>query len=755
MKRRITHLVFAGLLSGTAGWLAFAADPSPPPPVRLLKPIAIDEPTTVVTPGDVRRTSGNAEESTSEESTDAPAVDPGFPPQRNSPTRHKAVRRPVFFSMYDNWGKPREQAPQLAQAEEPTTADPLPMIPGEEIVAAPVDEEIPPPSFQPSASPKEIRGTRDDVPPPTPAPPAEEVRNIPATAMHSGPNVPEGLETFAPPYLPSNKDLDALPWVGPFEDRAISAPVNEDLSIPVNSLTAIPPDFMPWWEGLMDKQMRNSMQPLPVDLDILSIGALEYSPQVLSLRTDPEIRSRYLSEESATFDWRAFWDTKWSDLNNPVGNTLTTGGPDRFKDRIWSGSAGLRQKNVYGGELQIAQKLGYEDQNSIYFIPPHQGTARLELTYSQPLLNGSGRAYNRSRIMLAQIDSNRSFDEVSDELQTHMLKVIEAYWELYRARSAYLQRQKLLLSAEDILDTLGGRRGVDALQRQVLRAQAAVAGRRSEIVRTAAAIRNAESRLRLLVNDPRLIQSGDLELIPLELPRRDHVPLTMTGSLQSALTHRPDISIAIRDLRAAGVQLGVAENELLPRLDVVLQTYVAGLAGGGNIGTSLGNQMTNGRPSYSAGLEFEMPLGNRAANARYDRRQFELIKAGHDFRTRVETGLTEVELAVRETETAYRETVSRYQSLVAAQTEASYLEDRWHLLPGDDRGTTLLLEDLLDAQQRLADTEADFVEAQTAYVVSLARVRRSMGTLLMSEALPFDVEVAPVTAEQKQPKEQE
>jgi len=49
---------------------------------------------------------------------------------------------------------------------------------------------------------------------------------------------------------------------------------------------------------------------------------------------------------------------------------------------------------------------------------------------------------------------------------------------------------------------------VDAVQRQVLRARAAVATRRSEIVRARTSIRNAESQLRLLVNDPVLVQAG-------------------------------------------------------------------------------------------------------------------------------------------------------------------------------------------------------------------------------------------------------
>jgi outer membrane protein TolC len=210
--------------------------------------------------------------------------------------------------------------------------------------------------------------------------------------------------------------------------------------------------------------------------------------------------------------------------------------------------------------------------------------------------------------------------------------------------------------------------------------------------------------------------------------------------LQLALQYRPDISQAVHDLRSSGVRLGVSQNELLPKLDLVLSTYVAGLEGDAGILQSLGNQFADGRPGYTVGTQFEMPLGNRAAKARQDRRQWELTKAVYDFRTVVETGLTDVELSVREAETSYREMLSKFQALVAAETESSYLEDRWKVLPGADRGTTLLLEDLLDSQQRLADAEGEFVTSQVAYSIALIRVRRSMGTLLIAQN-PTQIEV--------------
>ena len=550
-------------------------------------------------------------------------------------------------------------------------------------------------------------------------------------------DTPSDLATasgFAPPYLPSNQDPDVLPWTAPFEDRAARAPIEEEMDIRAGDLTQLPIGYVPWWISELPSPIRRSQSTLPVDVDTLVTGALQYSPQILGIRTQPDINNSILNAENAAFDWTAYVQSKWSDLNDPVGNTLTTGNnSNRFVDQMTTSQAGFKRRNEYGGQFDISQKVGWQDNNSRFFVPAPQGTSRLVMNYTQPLLNGSGVAYNQSRIVLAQIELNRSFDVVQGELQDHLVKVTETYWDLYRSRVIYLQRRRVYDRAEHILETLGGREEIDALQRQVNRAKAAVASRRSEIVRAQSTIRNAESRLRLLVNSPEYLDLSTTELVPIEAPRADHLPLSLAGSLQQALQNRPDISQAVHDLRSSGVRLGVSQNELLPKLDLVLSAYVAGLEGHAGILQSLGNQFADGRPGYTVGTQFEMPLGNRAAKARQDRRQWELTKAVYDFRTVVETGLTDVELSVREAETSYREMLSKFQALIAAETESSYLEDRWKVLPGADRGTTLLLEDLLDSQQRLADAEGEFVTSQVAYSIALIRVRRSMGTLLIAQ----------------------
>ncbi len=107
-----------------------------------------------------------------------------------------------------------------------------------------------------------------------------------------------------------------------------------------------------------------------------------------------------------------------------------------------------------------------------------------------------------------------------------------------------------------------------------------------------------------------------------------------------------------------------------------------------------------------------------------------MTRAASQFRSIVEQSLTETELAIREVHTTHREMVGKYEAMVAADNETKYLVARWQALPGLDDSATLLLEDLLDSQERLADEESAFVQAQVNYSVSFVRLRKAMGTLL-------------------------
>lgn len=517
-----------------------------------------------------------------------------------------------------------------------------------------------------------------------------------------------------------------------YSGRAADYPDKVNPVIPDGQLKEIPRDYAPWWDGVINRSFRGQSTSLDVDAESLVLKALENSPQVTAMRIDPTIREWIIYEEMADFDWTAFLDTNYDTRSEPIGSSLIRGstGINRYRDDNVTSRGGLKKKLDNGGRLDVSQRVGYQDNNAAYFIPADQGTTRMEVNFTQPLLRGAGSTVAQSRIVLAQLDQSFSSYELSEKLQDHLVSVYQAYWSLYRARANRLQKERLLERAAAISKLLEARQGIDSLNRQVLRSKAAVASRRSEVIRADTTIRNVESQLRLLVNSSDLKEHSQLELLPTEIPMLDEMDVSLRGSVETALTHRPDVAQAIQRIKAETLRLGVARNELLPKLDVLFGTYVLGLQGHGDVSQSFQDQFTRGRPSFTVGVLFEYPLGNRAAKARHERREWELMKAVKEFEASVESGMTDVEISVREMQTAYQEMLSHFQAMVAAENEASYLEERWKLLPGNDQSLSFLLENLLDAQVRVAAEEADFVNSQVGYVLSVVNLKRSTGILL-------------------------
>jgi outer membrane protein TolC len=383
----------------------------------------------------------------------------------------------------------------------------------------------------------------------------------------------------------------------------------------------------------------------------------------------------------------------------------------------------------------MSQRIGMRDSNSLFFVPEQQGNSQLALSFNQPLLNGFGKPYNTALILLADIDASMAMDQTSAALQLHLTQIAESYWELYWQRAVLIQKHRNLQRAEEIWEHLVRRREVDALESQIVRARAAVATRQAELIRTGANIQNVEARLRALTNAPELRSGAETELIPLDYPRLVPVEVSLPDATVTALQHRPEIDAASEEIRAAGVRLNMSRKELLPALDLVLETYVTGLDRDYDIAQALVDQFSVGEPSYSAGLVFEVPLHRRAARARLQRRQLELRQITQQFEEVVLMLRAEVEVAVREVSATYRELVGRYRAMQAAEAEVQYLTRRWEVLSGDERSASFLLEDLLNAQDRLAVEEHAFASAQRDYTLSQILLKRATGTLLQYERI--------------------
>lgn len=498
----------------------------------------------------------------------------------------------------------------------------------------------------------------------------------------------------------------------------------------------IPQNFTPWWTQRVTMQFRPGAPQSQVDVNTLIQETLANSSQVRIINDDPIIAETAITQAMAEFDPKLFIESKFNRISVPSSSTLDTGTNfSRLRENNWNSNIGIRRKNLQGGELELSQQFGMNTSNSIFFVPPNQGDARLTLSYNQPLLNGKGEAYNESLIVLAKLNTDIASDRTQAALQDHLLDVTEAYWELYLNRVLLIQKEKHLQDGIGILNYLEKRYNIDSLQSQIARARAAVAKRRSELIRAEASVRNSETRLRALVNSPQMHASPDLELISVQQPLDVSIPVTIEDAMATALEYRSEVDIASREIEAARVRLGVACNDLLPKLDLVLESYLSGLKGDFDVSRAWIDQFSVGEPSYTAGLVFEVPLYRQEARSRHLQRTVELRRLLSIFDLTVNNLRAEVETAVRYVRTTNRNLQSQYQAMIAAHADVEFLQRRWEMLPGLDRSSSFLLEDLIDAQDRRADAERAFVTAQVDHVLSQTKLNRATGTILRQEQI--------------------
>ena len=497
----------------------------------------------------------------------------------------------------------------------------------------------------------------------------------------------------------------------------------------------LPANFDPWWEGKAVRPLTSGAPTLQMELESVVLGTLRFSPQICVMREVSPIHEESVVEAEADFDPKAFVESKFLDTSDPVGSILTTGGPDRYIDQTWNYNNGIRKKSITGAQVELSEKIGYENSNSLYFIPPLQGNARLSLNITQPLLNGAGKTYNSRLIVLAQIDTQTARDKVSKDLQSVLLEVYQTYWDLHLQRALLLQKRKLYDRGVDICRKLEGRREVDAVGGQLARAKAAVASRYGAVIRQETLLLNADAKLRTLINDPALLMNREQELVPMQMPVCELVPVSFHDSLVLALKHRPEIDEVRKEMQASCVRQEVAKNELRPVLNLILTTYVSGLEGNVKIGQALSDQFNLGRPTYSTGMVFEYPLGNRAAVARMHKRQLEFSQLTCQLAAVTSNVRLEVENAVREIDTSYQETVCEAHAVVANLTEIEYLQARWEASLDEQRSSSVLLDDLFNAHDRLARSEGLYATALVAYNAGFANLNKAMGTLVDCELL--------------------
>ena len=468
-------------------------------------------------------------------------------------------------------------------------------------------------------------------------------------------------------------------------------------------------------------------------LDDLLNKAINNSVQIGVFAELPAIRATSIDEAKGRYTPELFGEGRYNRRNEPTTSLAQTRGSDRLQEKDTAFEFGVRAKTRTGAEVTLSERLSNLDTNLIDYIPQQQARSRTVLGVVQPLLREGGTRYNDAIIKIARIETQVAESEFARQAESHLLEVVRSYWTLYLARAALAQQLRASQSVDALVTRIQNRKGLDQLTLQVNRARAVQAERRAALVRAESAVRNAQTRLRALINVPGL----GVDIATAELPAADYRPTGFKTLAAQALESRPEVKQGLLNYRAALLREGLAENEALPQLDLVLEASVNGK---GNDNFEIDNAFhdaTDHGLSYVAGVRFGVPLGHDERKARRDRRRIESNQQALQLRATVETTLLETQVAANEYDVAYAEMMRRAEAVQLSTEDQRVLGERYTSgaglggnSPTDATVGALYLDRLLDSQTRVVNSERELAESQATFQVAAAAVERARGTLL-------------------------
>jgi outer membrane protein TolC len=396
-------------------------------------------------------------------------------------------------------------------------------------------------------------------------------------------------------------------------------------------------------------------------------------------------------------------------------------------------------------------------------LTPSLGT-NFRFTLSQPLLQGFGLLPNTRFIRIAK--NNREISDVAFRLQviTTVTQIQNIYWDLVNAYENVITQQEALGLAQKTLSDNQKQVQIGTLAPiEIVRAQSVVATDQQALT---VARTNLELQQLLMKNalsrtlvDPIL---ADAEVVPtstLLVPAEE--PVTPVQDLvNDALSHRAELAESRIDLSNRDMNTKSAKNALLPTLSAF--AYYGGSGVGGNInpnaplctststgfcvnpadipptfahgnvsyGASFGQLFDSTAPDKGAGLQLNIPLRNRAAQANQVRAELEYRQS----QMRLQQLENQVRIEVRNAQFSLqqsRASVAAAQAAVDLALQSFDAESKKYALGAST--STLVLQQ----QSALTQAKSTLVGAKASY--EKARVELDRATGLTLTRLGIDV----------------
>ncbi len=451
---------------------------------------------------------------------------------------------------------------------------------------------------------------------------------------------------------------------------------------------------------------------------------------------DPAIANTVIDQERARFDPRLDVKNSFDRKERPLGlfdpldpNGAIIDGPGTDGYNL---SAGLAKTTVTGGTVSasVTDNL-LRSQPGAFPLNPENRHA-ITLSFEQPLLAGGGVAPNLAPIVIARINTERSYFQFKDAVQESVRGVIEAYWALVFARTDVWARQQQVRQGEFVYERAKARlkagvKGASAAE--VAQARSAYANFKAGLIAAEANVLQREAALRNILGLPPSDTTRLVPVSPPAMPPEKGPKIKWDEIVRLAEEKRPDL-IELKLIIEADEQFLIqARNQALPRVDAVMLYQWNGLEGTTPSRTRIsteGGQFAD----WTLGVNFSVPLGLRRSRATL--RQQELILA-RDF-ANLDQGLHSAVFDLAANVRNLAQAYEQFESFKEARNAAR--ENLLQQAAEVQAGRAIFLN-VLQAITDFGNAVSAEAQALTQYNTELANLERQTGTILETHGIHF------------------
>jgi outer membrane protein len=452
--------------------------------------------------------------------------------------------------------------------------------------------------------------------------------------------------------------------------------------------------------------------------------AMANSPEIRVVSFDPEIARQEVTSAAGAFDLTAFNEINYEDQDSPQNSIFE---PGQAETRLFE--SGVKQVNPLGTEWSASYALAriWDDLYGRALPTRYEPVVIFELR--QPLLRDAWEETNLAGVNIAKLNYEVSLLNFRERAEAVSHAVAVNYWRLVQARKDLEIQRQLVAQTEETLRKVEGRRDIDATDVQIKQTQTYAMTRQATLLELRKHVEDTQDALARLTADPRINTTSDLVIVPATEPQTPaEVPNLAEATdraLAVAMRQNPAVQRAQIGVQVADINVQVARNQKMPRLDLTGSTRARGLA---RDRSEANDQIDDADyVSYSVGLTFEYPLGNRQREAQWMRRRLERRKAVSTLHSTADEVAVSVKENVRRVRTNLEQIELQRQAVEAARIHLATLEEAEQIR---DRLTPEFLLVKLQAQETYAQTRRAEVAAQTELNVAVAELAQTTGTIL-------------------------